>query len=148
MSANCLLRRQFAWNVKAYFFGYNKKNNSKCMLKLLPPPPQLPTMLSFKMNLFIPADGSTEFKAEAGRYHMYVSLACPWAHQASIVRKLKGLEDVISTTVVDWFLTEKGWSFTDKVFWYYSITSMARIRMARSPWLIRTRFWVPTKFFR
>ena len=61
------------------------------------------------------ADGSTGFKAEPGRYHLYVSLACPFAHQTLIVRKLKGLEDVISTTVVDWFVTEKGWSFTDKV---------------------------------
>ena len=62
-----------------------------------------------------PADGSTDFKAEAGRYHIYVSLACPWAHRALIVRKLKGLEDVISIAVVDWYLTDKGWSFTDQV---------------------------------
>ena len=69
-------------------------------------------------HLFIhsfPADGSTGFKAEAGRYHIYVSLACPWAHRTLIVRKMKGLEDVISVMVVDWFLTEKGWSFTDQV---------------------------------
>ena len=62
-----------------------------------------------------PADGSTDFKAEAGRYHIYVSLACPWAHRALIVRELKGLEDVISISVVDWYLTDKGWSFTDQV---------------------------------
>lgn len=63
---------------------------------------------------WITADGSTGFKAEAGRYHIYVSLACPWAHRTLIVRKMKGLEDVISVMVVDWFLTEKGWSFTDQ----------------------------------
>ncbi|PVD28098.1 hypothetical protein C0Q70_10679 [Pomacea canaliculata] len=63
---------------------------------------------------WISADGSTGFPAESGRYHLYVSLACPWAHRTLIVRVLKGLEDVISVTVVDWFLSEGGWSFTDK----------------------------------
>ncbi|KAK7108247.1 hypothetical protein V1264_016018 [Littorina saxatilis] len=62
---------------------------------------------------WITADGSSGFKAEANRYHLYVSLACPWAHRALIVRKLKGLDDVISVTVVDWLLGEGGWSFTD-----------------------------------
>lgn len=63
----------------------------------------------------VSVDGSSGFKAEAGRYHLYVSLACPWAHRVLIVRRLKGLEDVISHTVVDWLLTEKGWNFTDQV---------------------------------
>ena len=40
------------------------------------------------------ADGSSGFRAEPGRYHLYVSLACPWAHRTIIVRRLKGLEDV------------------------------------------------------
>ena len=44
---------------------------------------------------FITADGSSGFKAEAGRYHLYVSLACPWAHRTMIVRVLKGLEEVV-----------------------------------------------------
>lgn len=61
------------------------------------------------------ADGSSGFKAEPNRYHLYVSLACPWAHRALIIRCLKGLHDAISYTVVDWFLGEKGWSFTDTV---------------------------------
>ena len=61
------------------------------------------------------ADGSSGFPAEANRYHLYVSLACPWAHRTLIVRKLKGLEDVISTTVVDWNMGDRGWRFTDKV---------------------------------
>jgi glutathionyl-hydroquinone reductase len=44
----------------------------------------------------VTADGSSGFKAEAGRYHLYVSLACPWAHRTVIFRKLKGLEKAIS----------------------------------------------------
>ena len=62
---------------------------------------------------WVTADGSSGFAAEPNRYHLYVSLACPWAHRTLVVRKLKGLEDVISFTVVDWFLGEEGWSFTD-----------------------------------
>jgi putative glutathione S-transferase len=56
--------------------------------------------------------GAGDFKAEPGRYHLYVSLACPWAHRTLIFRKLKGLEDVISTSVVDPFMGSTGWSFT------------------------------------
>lgn len=63
---------------------------------------------------FVTADGSSGFPAEAGRYHLYVCLACPWAHRTLIVRQMKGLQDVISYTVVDWLLTETGWKFTDK----------------------------------
>ncbi len=50
--------------------------------------------------------------AEAGRYHLYVSYACPWAHRTLITRKLLGLEDVISVDVVDPFRAEDGWQFT------------------------------------
>lgn len=59
----------------------------------------------------ITADGSSGFKAEPGRYHLYVSLACPWAHRSVIVRKLLGLEDVISVSVVDPIRDERGWAF-------------------------------------
>ena len=59
------------------------------------------------------ADGSTPFAPEAGRYHLYVSLACPWAHRTVIVRALKGLQDVIGLTVVDPIRDERGWAFTD-----------------------------------
>ena len=55
--------------------------------------------------------GEGGFKAEAGRYHLYVSLACPWAHRTLILRKLKGLEDMISVSVVHWFMADSGWSF-------------------------------------
>jgi putative glutathione S-transferase len=58
------------------------------------------------------ADGSTGFPAEAGRYHLYVSLACPWAHRAVIVRRLLGLEDVITLSEVDPIRDERGWAFT------------------------------------
>jgi putative glutathione S-transferase len=61
----------------------------------------------------ITADGSSGFPAEAGRYHLYVSLACPWAHRAIIVRKLLGLEDVISMSVVDPIRDERGWAFRE-----------------------------------
>ena len=61
----------------------------------------------------ITADGSSGYPAEAGRYHLYVSLACPWAHRTLIVRKLLGLEDVISMSVVDPVRDEKGWAFRE-----------------------------------
>lgn len=62
---------------------------------------------------WISNDGSTPYAAEAGRYHLYVSLACPWASRTIIVRKLKGLEYVIGMTVVDPIRDEKGWAFRD-----------------------------------
>lgn len=66
---------------------------------------------------WITADGSagpggdSGFKAEAGRYHLYVSLACPWAHRTLIFRALKGLEDLIPVSTVHWFMADKGWTF-------------------------------------
>lgn len=57
------------------------------------------------------AGGEGGFKAEAGRYHLYVSLACPWAHRTLIMRVLKGLEDMISVSVVHWLMREDGWTF-------------------------------------
>lgn len=55
--------------------------------------------------------GVAGFKAEAGRYHLYVSLACPWAHRTLIFRALKGLDQMISISVVHWHMAENGWSF-------------------------------------
>ena len=58
-------------------------------------------------------DGSTSYAAEAGRYHLYVSLACPWASRTLIFRDLKGLEDAIGLTIVDPVRDEKGWAFRE-----------------------------------
>ena len=60
---------------------------------------------------WVRADGSTRFAPEAGRYHLYVSLACPWAHRTLIFRKLKGLEHAISLSVVDPYMGINGWEF-------------------------------------
>lgn len=60
---------------------------------------------------WIANDGSTPYPAVAGRYHLYVSLACPWASRTVIFRKLKGLEDAVGMTIVDPVRDEKGWAF-------------------------------------
>jgi putative glutathione S-transferase len=57
--------------------------------------------------------GEGGFKAETGRYHLYVSLACPWAHRTLIFRALKGLETAISVSVVHWFMGKHGWTFDE-----------------------------------
>ena len=62
---------------------------------------------------WVSPEPDARFAAEAGRYHLYVSLACPWAHRTLIVRKLKGLEDAIGVSVVDPYMGEWGWSFSD-----------------------------------
>jgi len=59
----------------------------------------------------VTADGSSGFPAAPGRYHLYVSYACPWAHRAIIVRRLKRLETVIPMSVVDPVRDERGWAF-------------------------------------
>lgn len=59
----------------------------------------------------VTADGSSGFAAEAGRYHLYVSTACPWAHRTLIFRKLKGLEAAISISIVDPVIEDQGWPF-------------------------------------
>lgn len=61
----------------------------------------------------VTADGSSKFKAEAGRYHLYVALGCPWAHRTLIVRELKGLKDVISVAIADSIMSDQGWMFSD-----------------------------------
>ena len=61
---------------------------------------------------WVSADGSSEHPAEAGRYHLYVSLACPWAHRAVILRELKGLQETIGMSIVDPIRDEHGWAFT------------------------------------
>lgn len=61
---------------------------------------------------WVRADGSSPYPVQAGRYHLYVSLACPWAHRTIIMRVLKGLEDAIGMTIVDPVRDERGWRFT------------------------------------
>jgi len=62
---------------------------------------------------WVKADGSTPYAPAPGRYHLYVSLACPWAHRTILARRLKGLEDVIGMTVVDPIRNESdGWAFS------------------------------------
>jgi len=61
----------------------------------------------------VTADGFSGFKAEARRYHLYVSLACPWAHRTVIMRELKGLNDIISISIVDPIMGDKGWMFSE-----------------------------------
>jgi putative glutathione S-transferase len=66
---------------------------------------------------WVTADGSPGptgkggFAAEQGRYHLYVSFACPWAHRTLIIRALKGLEDMIDISVVNWLMLDRGWTF-------------------------------------
>jgi len=62
---------------------------------------------------WVTADGSSGFLAEPDRYHLYVALICPWASRTLIARKLKGLEEVISVSVVEPQLTDEGWHFGD-----------------------------------
>ncbi len=59
--------------------------------------------------------GEGGFPAAPNRYHLYVSHACPWAHRTMVMRRLKGLEDIISVSVVHWHMGDKGWSFEDDV---------------------------------
>ncbi len=61
---------------------------------------------------WVRSDGGGEFPAAAGRYHLYVSLACPWAHRTLIMRSLKGLDDVVSVSVVEPVMGEEGWRFS------------------------------------
>lgn len=63
---------------------------------------------------FVSDDGSTPYPPVAGRYHLYVSLACPWANRALIVRNLKGLADAVGVTVVDPVRDERGWAFSEE----------------------------------
>jgi glutathionyl-hydroquinone reductase len=63
---------------------------------------------------WISADGSSGFSAQAGRYHLYIAWACPWAHRTAIMRRLKGLEEVIGLSAVGSFMGEYGWAFYDE----------------------------------
>ncbi len=62
---------------------------------------------------WVRADGSTSYPPATGRYHLYVSLACPWAHRTLIVRRLRRLEESVGVTIVDPVRDERGWAFRD-----------------------------------
>jgi glutathionyl-hydroquinone reductase len=66
-----------------------------------------------RFRTWIAADGSSGYPVEPGRYHLYVSLACPWAHRTIIVRKLRALEQAVPMTVVDPVRDDLGWAFRD-----------------------------------
>lgn len=65
-----------------------------------------------KFRDWVTTDGGSAYTAQADRYHLYVSLACPWAHRTVIVRELKGLRDAIGMSIVDPVRDERGWAFT------------------------------------
>ena len=67
------------------------------------------------------------YQAEVGRYHLYVSLACPWAHRTLIFRQLKGLENIISISVVEPEMLDKGWSFSETGEDLYQLNKMFEI---------------------
>ena len=68
-----------------------------------------------KFRNHLTADGSSGYPAEPGRYHLYVSMACPWAHRTLIFRKLKNLEAAISVSVVDPVMSSEGWAFSERL---------------------------------
>jgi glutathionyl-hydroquinone reductase len=61
----------------------------------------------------VTADGSSGFKAAVGRYHLYVALGCPWAHRTLLMREIKGLNEVISLSIVDPIMSDRGWMFSE-----------------------------------
>lgn len=61
---------------------------------------------------WVTADGSSGYPAEPGRYHLYVSLACPWAHRTLIARTLKKLEGVVPLSIVEPVMSDQGWTFS------------------------------------
>jgi len=69
--------------------------------------------MSTQFRDFIKSDGSTDFLPERDRYHLYISLGCPWANRTAILWQLKGLQDVIGLSIVDPVISPQGWKFSD-----------------------------------
>lgn len=69
--------------------------------------------MSTQFHHWVTADGSSGFQAEVGRYHLYISLGCPWAHRTALLWKLKGLEQIVGLSIVDPEISEQGWRFSD-----------------------------------
>ena len=89
--------------IKGKWVNHRKDQDEKGQMNLIP--------TTFRDR--ITADGSSGFKAEAGRYHLYVALPCPWAHRTLIMRELKGLNEAISVTIVDPILSDRSWKFLE-----------------------------------
>ncbi|CAN5723149.1 glutathione S-transferase family protein [soil metagenome] len=74
---------------------------------------------SSKFRHWVTLDGETGptgdggFRAEPGRYHLYISRACPWAHRTTILRELKGLQEIVGMSVTHWLMADNGWTFDD-----------------------------------
>lgn len=81
----------------------------------------------------ISAEGGAVYKPEKDRYHLYVSLACPWAHRTLIFRKIKQLEDVISISVVQPKMLENGWEFNAEGDSLYALNYMYQLYLKSSP---------------
>jgi glutathionyl-hydroquinone reductase len=90
-------------------------------------------------------DGSSEFPAAAGRYHLYVSLACPWAHRTIIARRLKGLEEIIGMTVVDPIRDGRGWAFVEEADPVNGFQFLSEVYRQSDP-QYRARVTVPVLF--
>ena len=73
------------------------------------------------------SSGESGFPAEAGRYHLYVSLACPWAHRTLIFRQLKGLQDFISVSNVEPLMMEEGWVFSERGDGLYGLHALHEV---------------------
>ena len=69
--------------------------------------------MSTQFHNWVTTDGSSEFPAISGRYHLYISLGCPWAHRTALLWKLKGLENIIGLSIVDPVISEQGWQFSN-----------------------------------
>lgn len=82
---------------------------------------------------WITADGSSGFPAEAGRYHLYVSYACPWAHRTLIFRALKGLEDLVSFSYVEPLMLEHGWTLADGADPIHNAGHLYEVYLAAKP---------------
>lgn len=80
---------------------------------------------------WITADGSSGFQAAVGRYHLYISLGCPWAHRTAILWKLKGLEDSVSLSIVDPVISDQGWQFSN-----YAGTQPDTVNQAQYLWQV------------
>lgn len=77
--------------------------------------------------------GASEFKAEAGRYHLYVALTCPWSHRTLIMRELKGLQQVISVSIVDPVMSDRGWKFSDAADFVNDTQYLSEIYLKADP---------------